>query len=79
MDVNRLLARIGYTGPLAPTFQTLAGLQERFLLAVPFENLDVHVGRKMAVDPALRACLRDRVGIDIGDRPLRGALDEAPS
>lgn len=42
MDVDGYLARIGAARPEAPTAEALAELQERHLLAVPFENLSVH-------------------------------------
>lgn len=44
MDLKRFLARIGYDGPVKANLETLAHLQERFLLSVPFENLDIHYG-----------------------------------
>ena len=47
MDVDRCLERIGYSGPTTPTLQTLRALQMAFLLKVPFENLDIHFGRKI--------------------------------
>ena len=40
MDVNRYLVRIGYTGSIAPTAQTLAALHRAHMLTVAFENLD---------------------------------------
>ena len=33
-----------HNGPLAPTAETLRGLQVAHLLAVPFENLSIHAG-----------------------------------
>ena len=51
MDVGRALARIGYSGPATPTLPVLAALQRAFLLAVPFENLDIHLGREISLDP----------------------------
>ena len=41
VDVDRYLARIGYSGDRTPTRANLAALQLAHLLAVPFENLDV--------------------------------------
>lgn len=52
VNVDRLFARIGYDGGREPTLETLAALQERFLLAVPFENLDIHLGCKIVLDVA---------------------------
>ena len=49
-DVDAYLARIGYTGPREPTLATLRALHVRHLLAVPFENLDIHWKRPIVVD-----------------------------
>lgn len=46
------LRRINYTGPLEPTAETLAGLHQAHLMAVPFENLDIHLGRPIVPDEA---------------------------
>jgi N-hydroxyarylamine O-acetyltransferase len=51
MDVAGYLQRIGYTGPLDPTAETLAGLHRAHMLAVPFENLDIHLGATNVLDP----------------------------
>ncbi|CAA9540441.1 MAG: hypothetical protein AVDCRST_MAG73-1839 [uncultured Thermomicrobiales bacterium] len=50
MDTGAYLDRIGYAGPTAPTVETLAALQRAHLLAVPFENLDIHLGRPISQD-----------------------------
>lgn len=44
------LARIGYSGSLAPTADTLRGLHLAHLYTVPFENLDIHTGRPIVLD-----------------------------
>jgi N-hydroxyarylamine O-acetyltransferase len=44
------LARISYDGPRTPTAEVLRALQERHLLSVPFENLDIHWKRPIVVD-----------------------------
>ena len=46
------LRRIGYGGPLEPCIETLRALQVAHLLAVPFENLDIHLGRPIVLDEA---------------------------
>jgi N-hydroxyarylamine O-acetyltransferase len=46
MDVERYLARIG-----ASPSATLAQLQERHLRSVPFENLSVHLGESIELEP----------------------------
>jgi len=50
MDVPSYLARINYGGPISPTVDTLRALHRAHLLAVPFENLDISMGRKISVD-----------------------------
>lgn len=47
---EQYLARIGWTAPLARDAATLADLHEAHMLAVPFENLDIHRGREIVLD-----------------------------
>jgi N-hydroxyarylamine O-acetyltransferase len=49
MDVKAYLKRINYSGSLTPTEETLAALQMAHLLAVPFENLDISLGRPIVL------------------------------
>ncbi len=49
-DISAYLARIGYSGSLAPTAETLRKLHRAHNLTVPFENLDVHLGRPIVLD-----------------------------
>ncbi|MFC4076284.1 arylamine N-acetyltransferase family protein [Salinithrix halophila] len=51
MDVNAYLARIGETRLQAPDFTFLSRLVERHFYTVPFENLDIHLGRPIRLDP----------------------------
>lgn len=44
------LRRIGYTGPTAPTPETLRDLHRAHMLTVPFENLDIHFKRRIVLD-----------------------------
>jgi len=44
------LKRIHYTGSLEPTYDTLASLHRAHLLAITYENLDIHLGRYLAMD-----------------------------
>lgn len=46
------LDRIGYDGPLDRSLESLCALQRRHLISVPFENLDIHLGRHIPVDVA---------------------------
>ena len=41
MDVSAYLERIGYTGAVDPTIETLDQLIQRHLASVPFENIDI--------------------------------------
>lgn len=50
LDTAAYLARIGYSGSTAPTLATLRALHRAHLLAVPFENLDIGLGRPIALD-----------------------------
>lgn len=46
------LNRIGYDGPLTPDAETLRGIVQAHLYAVPFENLDiVPLGRPIRLEP----------------------------
>jgi hypothetical protein len=49
-DVESYLARVGYKGPTSPTLETLRAIHYAHLLAVPFENLDIGLGGKIALD-----------------------------
>jgi N-hydroxyarylamine O-acetyltransferase len=50
MDVQAYLRRINYRGEVARTAATLRELHRAHLLAVPFENLDIHLGRPILLD-----------------------------
>ncbi|NIH78332.1 arylamine N-acetyltransferase family protein [Amycolatopsis viridis] len=50
MDVDAYLARIGARQPAAPTAETLRDLHEAHQLAVPFENLSVHLPERIVLD-----------------------------
>jgi N-hydroxyarylamine O-acetyltransferase len=50
MDIHAYLDRIGYHGALEPSVTTLEALQRAHMLAVPFENLDIHLGRPIVLD-----------------------------
>ncbi|MDL1912486.1 arylamine N-acetyltransferase [Chloroflexi bacterium CFX6] len=52
IDVSAYLNRINYRGATKPTIETLRGLHRAHLLAVPFENLDIHRGRRIVLDEA---------------------------
>ena len=50
LDIDAYLARIGYTGSRAPTLQTLSAMQRAHRLSVPFETIDIHIGRALSMD-----------------------------
>ena len=61
MNIKAYLERINYHGPLAPTAETLRGLQVAHLLAVPFENLSIHARQPIILeDGALFAKIVER-------------------
>jgi N-hydroxyarylamine O-acetyltransferase len=63
-DLNAYLARIHFTGPTAPDPETLRRLHLAHLYAVPFENLDISLGRKIVCDQQkfLRKVVESRRG-----------------
>src|SRR5579864_7192220 len=50
LNVQAYLDRIGYSGPTTPTLETLRATHRAHLLTVPFENLDIGLGRKIVID-----------------------------
>ncbi|PYQ41936.1 MAG: acetyltransferase [Acidobacteria bacterium] len=50
MDVRSYLDRIGYLGPIEGTVGNLRALHRAHLLTVPFENLDISLGRKIVLE-----------------------------
>src|SRR5690349_18713825 len=49
LDVSAYLTRISYDGPVEPTLPVLHGLHLAHLRSVPFENLDIHLGRPISL------------------------------
>ena len=52
MDAGAYLRRIRYDGPTEPTAETLRALHVAHLVAVPFENLSIHIGEPIVLDDA---------------------------
>jgi N-hydroxyarylamine O-acetyltransferase len=50
MNLEAYFRRIDYAGPRQPTLAALRALHYAHLLAVPFENLDIHLGRPIVLD-----------------------------
>jgi N-hydroxyarylamine O-acetyltransferase len=51
VDVDAYLERIGYAGSREPSEHTLSELHRAHMLAVPFENLDIHLGVANVLEP----------------------------
>jgi N-hydroxyarylamine O-acetyltransferase len=49
-DLDAYLARIGWQGTLEPTLETLTGLTRAHITRIPFENVDVLLGRGIRID-----------------------------
>lgn len=56
LDIPAYLARIRYSGPTEPSAETLRSLHRAHMFTVPFENLDIGLGRKIVCneDAAVR-------------------------
>ena len=52
MSLDAYLARIGYAGPREPTLATLRAVVAAHATAIPFENIDVLLGRGATLDEA---------------------------
>lgn len=52
MKLQRYLDRVQYAGPADPGFATLAALQKAHVCSIPFENLDVQLGRPLSTEIA---------------------------
>jgi N-hydroxyarylamine O-acetyltransferase len=52
LDLAAYLSRIAYDGPLEPTLETLSALHFAHISAIPFENLDIVLGRGISLDLA---------------------------
>ncbi|MEO8425095.1 MAG: arylamine N-acetyltransferase [Actinomycetota bacterium] len=50
LDLGAYLSRIGHTGGLEPTVETLAALHRAHVLSIPFENLDILLGKPIRLD-----------------------------
>ena len=50
MNAGAYLERIGYAGAAEPTLAVLGELQRAHMLTVPFENLDIALGRRLVLD-----------------------------
>ncbi len=64
MEVNAYLRRIGYVGENEPSESTLRSLHRAHMFAVPFENLDISLGREIICDESrfLHKIINERRG-----------------
>jgi N-hydroxyarylamine O-acetyltransferase len=64
IDLDAYFARTGYAGSRAPTLATLNGLLRAHVQTIPFENLDVLLGKPIDLDPdaLFRKLVLDRRG-----------------
>lgn len=62
--LDAYFARIGYDGPCEPTFATLCAVHERHAQTIPFENIDVVLGRSIPLDldSLVKKLITDRRG-----------------
>ncbi len=51
MHLDAYFARIGYTGARRPDLATLFAVHRAHLTAISYENLDIHLGRVVSMDP----------------------------
>jgi N-hydroxyarylamine O-acetyltransferase len=79
VDVDAYLARIGYGGPTEATEEVLRGLHRAHATSIPFENLDIVMGRGIRIDlPGIqeKLLLRQRGGYCFEHNLLFAALLE---
>src|SRR6267378_5734849 len=50
MEIDPYLRRVGYFGEIEPTETTLRSLHRAHMFSVPFENLDISLGREIICD-----------------------------
>jgi N-hydroxyarylamine O-acetyltransferase len=50
VDLDAYLTRVGYSGDLAAGLDTLRGLHLAHAMSIPFENLDILLGRPIGLD-----------------------------
>ena len=64
MNLDAYLRRIEYPGPLTPSAATLAGVHLAHATHIPFENLDILLGRRipLTIDEVERKLVADRRG-----------------
>ncbi|NUR86198.1 MAG: acetyltransferase, partial [Nonomuraea sp.] len=51
MIIESMLRRIGHRGRVGADLETLSALHRAWREAVPYENLDIQLGRPVSLDP----------------------------
>jgi N-hydroxyarylamine O-acetyltransferase len=51
IDLERYFERVGYAGPCEPTLEVLNALTRAHAQSIPFENIDVLLGRPILIEP----------------------------
>ncbi|WP_405059929.1 arylamine N-acetyltransferase [Kribbella sp. NBC_01505] len=51
MDIDAALERLGISGPIGPDLAGLRKLHHAWATAVPYENLDIQLGRPISLEP----------------------------
>lgn len=51
MDLDNYLERIGYSGPVRPDLACLSAVHRHHVQSIPYEDLDVQLGRPLDLDP----------------------------
>lgn len=51
-ELDYYFKRIGYSRPQEPTLDTLRAIHRAHLFSIPYENLDIHLGRPLVLDEA---------------------------
>jgi len=64
IDLDAYFRRISYEGPTDPSLATLNGIMSAHVQAIPFENLDVLLGRPVSLSPEalVRKLVHERRG-----------------
>lgn len=65
VNIEAYFSRIGYRGRAEPTLETLRAIHRAHLLFIPYENLDIHLGHPLTLEPASifeKLVLRERGG-----------------
>ncbi len=80
MDLQAYLDRIGFTDPVRPDAATLRALHRAHMQAIPYDSLDVQLGRPVSLDPAAaydKIVVRGRGGWCYEMNGLFGAMLQA--